>query len=592
MSEIKHPITRLLKRKTAEDLLEAYRQAAGGDVSFCITASGCVLFGQMSDGYVEKADYPLCINGGECAHLKVLSRHGSEGDEGLGRALAFTLQTLTDSENAKRAVTSETLTAYRELSLLQRVTAKLSSELKSTEIGRILLDESGFSFDDHEAGAVFHYGEDSKSYNLLACRGADSLQIFTACLADHQCGIFKQLDTVQIVNNFDLAVKVKNTPVRFKSVIIVPLIDNHVYLGFLIHAARQGDAYVSADKKRMEIIRSVAAASLHTALIFEEQKVLFNSFLNAIATAIDAKSPYTAGHCKRVPWVARELLLAANECTKGNFADFTVTEEEIEEMDVAALLHDCGKISTPEWVMDKSKKLEGVVDGIEMVKLKMEIYRQNLLLKEYGHRFEDGRSWMRAGVKIKQADEFLEFLGRLNFGGESLNEDIINKLNAISSIEISDVYGNVSPLLNPDEVEKLSIKRGTLTAAERKIIEEHVNKTVVMLGEIKFPKNMSDVTRIAGMHHEKLDGSGYPYKKSDSEICIKARIIAIADIFEALTAEDRPYKKAGTLSRALEIMSSMVRENHIDGDLYHLLIEKGIHKKYAHRFLPDYLIDI
>lgn len=587
-------IKKLLKPNTVKGLFAAFSTAYGGRIAFRIESGGITLHGEEDTCGSYLAEIPLTLGVVEYAKLRVSADYSSA--ESIGRALALSLQNILDSENAKRSVSSETLTAYRELSVLQRATAKLSRELKTAEIGKILLEESGFSFNNGEVGAVFDYIDRDKRFGMLSCKGTDSDKIFAAFREQSMCLLFSAIDTIQIISDFDISLILDEEPRKFQSVIVIPFIDSGIYLGFMIVASPECERYMSADKKRMDIISSVASAALHNAMLFEEQKALFNSFVNAIATAIDAKSPYTAGHCKRVPWIAKELLLAANEADNGKFADFKVTDEEIEEMDVAALLHDCGKISTPEWVMDKSTKLEGIIDGIELIRLKTEIRKQGLIIAAYreAHREAHGDIAEDEGVKtlLNECDSDYDFLNRLNIGGESLDKSVIERLQQIAKASLAFSDGDCEPMLSKDELEKLSVARGTLTEDERRIIEDHVTKTVMMLSEIKFPRNMSDVTRIASMHHEKLNGNGYPYGKKGSEICLKSRIIAIADIFEALTAEDRPYKKPGTLDQALQIMGYMIEDNHIDGDLYRLMIESNLHIKYFSTFLPHLLKDL
>ena len=191
-------------------------------------------------------------------------------------------------------------------------------------------------------------------------------------------------------------------------------------------------------------------------------------------------------------------------------------------------------------------------------------------------------------AKLKQAEDDFDFMKALNTGGEYLDSHVLERLAELGKITLQ----SSGRLLTDDEAEKLSIVRGTLTAGERRIIEDHSVKTIAMLEQIKFPENMSNVVLYAGNHHEKLNGSGYPHRKTAAELCIKSRILVIADIFEALTAEDRPYKPSRPISQALKIMDFMVKDNEIDGDVVRLMLDKDIHRRYAAEFLPDYLNDL
>jgi len=583
-----------LRPQQAKSILCSFAQATGNTLGFRISSGGSILCQHPETPEKEfSAARPLEINRDRIGTLFVYSGRDSETLCGnMADALACSLNSMIDCEHARRAVSAETLSAYRELAMLQRIADRLNRELKPSGIGSILLDETGLSYDGGKVGVVLEFDKNTKTYSLLAHRGEDSDRIFSSFIDSGTCMIFANMDRVQIINDFGLFISSGGKNFYYKSVMIVPLSDGTSYMGYMLTAAPEGDFYSSSDKKRMDTISSTAATALHNAIMFDEQKMLFDSFLNAIATAIDAKSPYTAGHCKRVPWIAHELLTAANETQAGIFADFTATEDEINEMKVAALLHDCGKISTPEWIMDKSLKLEGIINGIELIRLKMELYKLNLTLDAYKRQKGELTDRHELSSLLKKADEHMKTLESLNKGGEHLDASVTAWLADMSDIRVKFSDGSEMPLLNGDEVEKLSIARGTLTSAERQVIEDHVVKTVMMLSEIKFPENMCDVINIAGLHHEKLNGSGYPYRMKGDEIPIRARIIAIADIFEALTAEDRPYKSPGTLSRAIEIMGYMVKDGHIDGNLYRLLLDSGIHVKYAAHFLPPAAMDI
>ena len=575
-------------------MLCAFSKATGNVLGFRISSAGSILCQYPENPEMEfSVTRPLEINRDRLGTLFVYS--GRESDalcENMADALVCSLSSMIESEHARRAVSTETLSAYRELAMLQRTADRLNRELKPSGIGSVLLDETGLSYEGGKVGAVLGFDKNTGTYSLLAGRGEDSDRIFSSFIESGTCMIFANMEKVQIVNDFGLFISSGGKNYYYKSVMIVPLTDGTSYMGYMLTAAPVGDFYLSSDKKRMEIISPTAATALHNAIMFDEQKMLFDSFLNAIATAIDAKSPYTAGHCKRVPWIASELLRAANQTQKGVFAGFNVTEDEINELRVAALLHDCGKISTPEWVMDKSLKLEGIINGIEIIRLKMELYKLNLILEEYRQQKGELKDTRELSAQLEKAAQHMKTMENLNKGGEYLDASVKVWLSDLSSIQVKLADRSSIPLLNADEMEKLSIARGTLTAAERQIIEDHVVKTVMMLREIKFPENMSDVINIAGLHHEKLNGTGYPYHMKGDEIPMKARIIAIADIFEALTAEDRPYKGPGTLSRAIEIMGFMVRDGHIDENLYHLLLESGVHIKYARQFLPPAAMDI
>ncbi|MCA9672142.1 MAG: GAF domain-containing protein [Myxococcales bacterium] len=349
----------------------------------------------------------------------------------------------------------------------------------------------------------------------------------------------------------------------------------------------------------VEALASQAAIALDNKLLIDSQKRLLQSFIRLIATAIDAKSPYTGAHCERVPIVAEMLARAACDAKEGLFGEFALTEDEWEELRVAAWLHDCGKITTPVHVMDKATKLEGITDRIDAIKLRFQLLRQQMelaFLRDAAQAATGSggadKSKLRAEHEAELAalDEELEFLVHANTGGEFLNEGDRVRIQCIGERQV-EIAGAACPLLAPDEVEALCIQRGTLTHDERLVINDHMVQTIKMLEALPFPRDLRRVPEYAGGHHEKMDGSGYPRGLFAGDMSIPARIMAIADVFEALTAQDRPYKKGKSLSEAMRIMGYMKRDNHIDPDLFDLFVTSGVWREYGEQFLPERQLD-
>ena len=347
----------------------------------------------------------------------------------------------------------------------------------------------------------------------------------------------------------------------------------------------------------VEALASQAAIALDNQLLLDAQKHLLESFIRLIATAIDRKSPYTGGHCQRVPAITEMMADAACFAKDGPFKDFDLDEEERYELTTAAWLHDCGKVTTPEYVMDKATKLETVVDRIELLKARITLMKRDAEL-------EHARGAGQAGADISlldqvlndthaQLDENLAFLEGANIGGEYMDPDKIERVKQIGKLQWRDVDGTSKNLLSENEIHNLTITRGTLTAEERTIINDHFVVTIDMLEQLPFPKNLKRVPEYAGGHHEKMDGTGYPRGLKRDEMSVPARMMAIADIYEALTAGDRPYKKAKTISESLGIMKKMNETDHIDPDLFRLFIESGVYRKYAEEFLdPDQIDEV
>jgi len=386
---------------------------------------------------------------------------------------------------------------------------------------------------------------------------------------------------------------------RSQSFFTVPMINQDGYVIAVLQLINARDAagqvmpFTAGDRHIVEALASQAAIALDNKLLYDAQRAVLESFIKLIAAAIDAKSPYTGAHCGRVPVVTEMLARAAIEATSGPTADFDLTEDEWYELRIAAWLHDCGKITTPVHVMDKATKLECIFDRIELVKTRFEVVRQRVQADYWQGVAEGGdEPELRAArdERLAQIDDDLAFLERSNIGGEFLEDEKKARIRAIGAQPV--VIGGVEgPLLSDEEVDNLCISRGTLTEDERIVINGHMVQTIKMLEALPLPRSLARVPEYAGGHHEKMDGTGYPKGLYAGDMSIPARIMAIADVFEALTAADRPYKKAKPLSLTLKIMSFMVQDNHLDPGLFRLFIESGIWMEYARRFLSEEQID-
>jgi response regulator RpfG family c-di-GMP phosphodiesterase len=317
-----------------------------------------------------------------------------------------------------------------------------------------------------------------------------------------------------------------------------------------------------------------------------------------VASAIDDKSPYTGGHCRRIPVLTMMLADAVHAEEDGPLKDFEITEKDRYELETAAWLHDCGKVVTPEYVMDKATKLETIYDRIHALETRFEVLRRDAEIEYLKNTLQPnaaGPSDAELERKYQQtcqqlADDF-EFLRNANIGGEFMSEEHITRVQLLAEQHWTDVSGTQRPLLSDDEVMNLSIARGTLNEAEREVINNHIVATIKMLESLPFPKNLQNVPEYAGGHHEKMDGTGYPRGLKRDEMSVQARIMAIADIFEALTASDRPYKKGKKLSECLKIMGFMKQDKHIDPDIFEIFIKQRVYLDYADEFLDPEQID-
>ncbi len=402
---------------------------------------------------------------------------------------------------------------------------------------------------------------------------------------------------------------------RTRSMLTCPLKDHeHEIIGVLqLINAQDGEdqrvvGFSQVAQHLAESLASQAAVTLTQQRLISEMQMLFESFIKMIATAIDDKSPHTGGHCRRVPVLTMMLADAAHNAAKGPLADFHISQQDRYELETAAWLHDCGKVITPEHVIDKSTKLETIYDRIHALELRFEILRRDAEIDylKAGNASAAGAAVAGAAtadaaknLDLKQSyaqslaklDDDFNFLVRTNVGGEFLHQDDNERLNQLAKILWRDAKGDSRPLLDEDELMNLSIKRGTLNPEERELINHHIVTTIKILESLPFPKNLKNVPEFAGGHHEKMDGSGYPRGLKREEMSVQARIMAIADIFEALTAKDRPYKSGKKLSECLRIMGQMKINNHIDPDLFDLFVGEQVYSAYASEFLDADQID-
>jgi len=391
----------------------------------------------------------------------------------------------------------------------------------------------------------------------------------------------------------------RETGYRSQSVLVVPM-RNHendiIGVLQLLNAMDPGTGLVipfSEEAQKLAwSLASQAAVALTNNMLISELQNLLDAFIQTIAIAIDEKSPYTGGHVRRVADLTMKIAEKINETHKGHFALTCFSEDEMRELHMAAWLHDIGKITTPEHVVDKSTKLEKVYDRIEDVKIRFE-----LIKKEYQQAIKNARKNLDNNLspdverEIKALDEEYQFLEQVNNGNEFIQDKMIERIKQIAARKWS-TSTQTLPLLTEDEVYNLSIRSGTLNHEERNIINNHAVVTYKMLSRLPFPRKLKMIAEYASAHHEKLDGSGYPLGLKGEQLSLQSRIIAMADIFEALTAKDRPYKKSNTLVEALKIMELMVKTQHIDSDLYDLFIKEKIYMDYAMKELSPQQIDV
>ena len=359
-------------------------------------------------------------------------------------------------------------------------------------------------------------------------------------------------------------------------------------------------AFSPSDQRLAESLASQAAIALTNRMLINQLEQLFESFINLINSAIDEKSPYTGGHCQRVPVLTMLLAEAVSETKDGPLRDFHMSEQDRYELKIAGLLHDCGKVTTPVHIVDKATKLESIFDRIQLIDTRFEVLKRDAELEalrkkhnflEQKMRMEAAEEDKRLRDRLRQLDDDRKFLHACNIGGERMRDEDVDRVRRIGQYRWRDFAGHEAQFLSEDEVKNLTIRSGTLTEEERKVINHHIVATIRMLEALPWPKHLTKVPEYAGGHHERMDGKGYPKGLTREQMSVQARCMGIADIFEALTAKDRPYKKGKTLSESLEILGRMKLNNHVDPDLFDVFVRRKVYRRYAEMFLDAEQID-
>jgi len=431
--------------------------------------------------------------------------------------------------------------------------------------------------------------------------------------------------------------------------VVIPLPNSaEEVIGGLLLAVRAhaADSMSDASLAVARALSGTAAIAIETRQLLKARKSLLDATIRMIANAIDAKSPYTSGHCQRVPMLTMALTQAAQASRTEPFADFALSPEEWEAVEVAGWLHDCGKLTTAEYVVDKATKLETIYDRLHEIRMRFELLKACCHADYWRGVAQGGDAQALAAIRdaeLAALDADFAFVAACNEGGEAIADADIARLrnigertwvrtlddrigisrdeklrkdrvpaaalpveepllsdraehliehrdNRLGEMESRAGFSMKPPphRLNLGEVYNLSIGRGTLTAEERYEINRHMTRTIVMLQDLPLTGALRQVPEFAGGHHERMDGTGFPRGLRREDMSVVARSMAIADVFEALTAADRPYKKAKKLSEAIRIMGAMKRDRHLDPDLLDLFLKEGIWRRYAQQYLnPD-----
>lgn len=349
------------------------------------------------------------------------------------------------------------------------------------------------------------------------------------------------------------------------------------------------------DQRFIEALASQAAIAITNQQLIARLETLFESFVKLINLGIDEKSPHTGKHCEHVPVLTMMLAEAAHDTDTGPLAGFAMTERDRRELWLAGLLHDCGKITTPVHVVEKSTKLETLFDRVHMVDTRFEVLKRDAEIRALKEIVAAPQSKPAVEARLRQELEQLDadrdFLRRANIGGEFMKPEDQARVDQIAAYRWTGVDGAECNFLSDEEAANLKIRAGTLNDAERQVINNHIVVTIRMLESLPWPPHLKNVTEYAGGHHERMDGKGYPKGLTREQMSVQARMMAIADIFEALTAKDRPYKKGKTLSESLQILGGFRQRDHIDPDLFDVFVRRKVYLEYARKFMDPAQID-
>ncbi len=358
-------------------------------------------------------------------------------------------------------------------------------------------------------------------------------------------------------------------------------------------------SFTDTDQRFIEALASQAAIAITNQQLIARLEALFESFVKLINLGIDEKSPHTGKHCEHVPELTMMLADAVHQTDSGPLADFAMTERDRHELWLAGLLHDCGKITTPVHVVEKSTKLEALYDRIHTIDTRFEVLKRDAqirALQEKCAAAERGDGHIagidgRLQLELERLDADRDFLRHANIGGEFMRPEDQQRVATIAGYRWVGPDGKERSLLDDEEENNLKIRAGTLNEQERDVINNHIVVSIRMLESLPWPRHLQNVPEYAGGHHERMDGKGYPKGLKRDQMSVQARMMAIADIFEALTAKDRPYKKGKTLSESLQILGGFRLRDHIDPDLFDIFVRKKVYLEYAERFMDPAQID-
>jgi HD-GYP domain-containing protein (c-di-GMP phosphodiesterase class II) len=462
----------------------------------------------------------------------------------------------------------------------------------------ILLNDT---LDIHQGGAN---GEAIAAPGVPLFDGSGEKNLASVAAYAAHFGLSVNIEDVYKADVFNFSGMVKFDQLRHyhtQSILTVPMSDHEGELVGVLQLINAQDAesggiisFTPTDQRFIEALAAQAAVALTHQRLIAQLEELLESLVNLINIGIDEKSPYTGRHCQFVPELTMMLAEAAHNTQTGPMADFHMTEQDRKELWLAGLLHDCGKITTPVHVVDKATKLETIFDRIAVIDTRFEVLLRDAEIDALRRKLAGGDA---AAIDLELAQqqaalrEERDFIRVANVGGEGMKTEDQDRVRQIGTRRWVGMAGTEQDFFDADELMNLTIKFGTLTEAERKIINNHISMSIRMLEALPWPKHLKNVPEFAGGHHERMDGKGYPRGLTKDQMSPQARVMAIADIFEALTAKDRPYKKGKMLSESLRILGHFSLNGHIDPDLFDIFIRNKIYMEFALKNMDEKQID-
>ena len=380
------------------------------------------------------------------------------------------------------------------------------------------------------------------------------------------------------------------TGYKSNSMLVIPLINHEkdvIGVLQLINKTHDGELipYDENDERIIKALSAQAAMALTNSQLILSLEEFLDAYVSTIASAIDAKSKHTLKHIKNISKLAPMIAKAIDE-DETIYKDIKYTSNNIKEIELAAKMHDIGKISMPEAIIDKATKLHLIIDGIELIKERFEIFKRDYEIALLKNEISEKEYFQ----KMQIINDDIEFIEKVNIGSEFMKKEDLNRIEQISKYTY--IKNNkIVPIITDDEKYNLQTQKGTLTKEEKNIMNSHAQLSYEMLVELPFPKKYENVFHIAINHHEKLNGKGYPRGLEAKELVLEDRIMILADIFEALTASDRPYKNAKKLSEVFRILESMAQNGEIDAKLLNFFRNSKILEEYSKEELSPEQID-